>query len=337
MRKYSSCNKYGLYLLSWFVLTLLVPIKVQANQEANQNFVIEHVGDAHVWHFATISGYHVSIPLPIILYTPDRGIECFSSARLYGEEHEMVHYRGYVVIHEKICCLDPERVVYDFSITKNVAAMFLSVLLLVFGLLLVAKRYRAHPLIAPKGFCSLIDLIIVFIKNEIAIPNIGKKHYEQFLPYLLSIFFFICLNNLLGLLPGGANVTGSISVTLVLSAFTILITLYHGNKHYWAHIFKPQGVPIWLLPIMIPVELLGVLTRLFSLMVRLFANITAGHIILLSIIGLVFVTKNILIGLVVSLPFGTFMFLLKLLVAVLQAYVFTLLSAIYFGQAVDEG
>jgi F-type H+-transporting ATPase subunit a len=225
----------------------------------------------------------------------------------------------------------------DLSLTKNIAAMLLSVLLLVSGLLLAARKYQQQPLTAPKGYYAFIDIIICFIKHEIAIPNIGKKHYERFLPYLLTIFSFIWLNNLLGLLPAGANVTGNISVTLVLAAFTTIITVLNGNKQYWSHILKPKGVPKWLLPIMVPVEILGILTKFFSLMLRLFANITAGHIILLSIIGLVFSIKSVYIGFAVSVPFGTFMFLLKLLVAFLQAYVFTLLSAIYFGQAVEEG
>ncbi len=303
----------------------------------NGNAIMEHVADAHSWHFATIAGKHIELPLPIILYSADRGVECFSSARFYDQNHQSIPFHGYHLVHETIHCLDPNRSVLDLSITKNIAAMLLSTLLLITGLLWVSKRYRQAPLAPPKGYFACIDLIISFIKNEVAMPNIGPQHCARFLPYLLTIFCFIWLNNLLGLLPGGANVTGSISVTLVLAACTTLITIFNGNKHYWHHIFKPEGVPSWLLPIMIPVEILGILTKFFSLMVRLFANITAGHIILLSIIGLIFTMKSISIGFLVSLPFGTFMFLLKLLVAFLQAYVFTLLSAIYFGQAVDEG
>ena len=155
------------------------------------------------------------------------------------------------------------------------------------------------------------------------------------MPYLLSVFFFIWLPNLLGLLPGAANVTGNVSIALVLALFTFVITNINGNKYYWAHVFNPPGVPWWLTPIMIPIELIGLLTKPFSLMVRLFANITAGHIILLSIVGLIFILKNAWIG-TVSVPFGAFMFLLKLLVAFLQAYIFTLLSAIYFGAAVES-
>lgn len=324
------------WLPTFVILILSIPRTAYAKAPQAENGIMEHVADAHSWHFATISGIHIELPLPIILYSRDRGIECFSSSHFYDLHHTSRPFKGYVLLNEKIRCLDANRSVLDLSITKNMAAMFLSILLLVTGMLYIARQYRRAPLAPPKGSVAFIDLIISFVRNEIAIPNIGKKQAPRFLPYLLTIFFFIWLNNLLGLLPGGANVTGSISVTLVLAAFTILITIFNGNKHYWLHIFKPKGVPTWLLPIMIPVEILGILTKFFSLMIRLFANITAGHIILLSIIGLVFSMKSTCVGFFVSLPFGTFMFMLKLLVAFLQAYVFTLLSAIYFGQAVDE-
>lgn len=312
------------------------PIHAASTQDHANDFLMEHVTDAHSWHFATLNSHVVVLPLPVILYSSDRGIECFSSARFHGKQHEPVPFRGYMLVGEQIRCLDQGRSVCDFSITKNIAAMLVSLVCLVGLVLWVTRRYQQYPLGAPKGFFSLMDWLISFIKNEIALPNIGQKHYERFLPYLLTIFFFIWINNLLGLLPGGANVTGNISVALVLAAFTTLVTIFSGNKHYWMHIFNPPGIPKWLLPILIPIEILGILTRLFSLMIRLFANITAGHIILLSIIGLVFSTKNVYVGFGISVPFGTFMFLLKLLAAFLQAYVFTLLSAIYFGQAVAE-
>ncbi|HLP34731.1 MAG TPA: F0F1 ATP synthase subunit A [Amoebophilaceae bacterium] len=316
------------------------PTRAAATQDHTNDFLMEHITDAHSWHFATFNNHVVTLPLPVILYSSDRGLECFSSARFYGKQHELIPFRGYVLVGEKIRCLDPGRSVLDFSITKNIAAMWGSLVCLIGLVLWAARRYQQYPLEAPKGFFSLMDGLISFIKNKIALPNIGQKHYERFLPYLLTIFFFIWINNLLGLLPGGANVTGNISVALVLAAFTTLVTVFSGNKHYWMHIFNPPGIPKWLLPILIPIEILGILTRFFSLMIRLFANITAGHIILLSIIGLVFSAKNVYaglgIGFVISVPFGTFMFFLKLLAAWLQAYVFTLLSAIYFGQAVAE-
>ena len=245
-------------------------------------------------------------------------------------------YRGYRLNdHEKIVALDPDRTFYDLSITKNVAAMLVSVLILLSMALAAARRYQRQPHAVPRGFWALLELLISFVKDEIAIPNIGKQQYARFMPYLLSVFFFIWLNNLLGLLPGAANVTGNISVTLVLALFTFVITNLNGNKHYWGHVFSTPGVPRWLSPIMIPIELIGLLTKPFALMVRLFANITAGHIILLSIISLIFLLQSAWVG-AVSVPFGAFMILLKLIVAFLQAYIFTLLSAIYFGAAVES-
>ena len=212
--------------------------------------------------------------------------------------------------------------------------MFFSILLLVGISLYAASKYSRNPLMKPKGVSLAIELVMDFIIHEIALPNIGKKHYAKFVPYLTTTFLFIWLNNMLGLLPGGANVTGNISVTLVLATFTILITMLSAKKDYWVHMLKPEGVPVWLYPIMVPVEILGIFTKYFSLMIRLFANITAGHIVLLSIIALVFIMGSVYVGLGISLPFGVFMLTLKVLVALLQAYVFTLLSAIYFGQAV---
>jgi F-type H+-transporting ATPase subunit a len=197
-----------------------------------------------------------------------------------------------------------------------------------------AKRYKQNIYTVPRGFWGFLELIIGFVKNEIAIPNIGTKMHLHFMPYLLTIFFFIWINKLMGILPGSANVTGNISVTLVLASFTFIMTAIYGNKDYWGHVFNPPGIPKWLLPIMVPIEILGLFIKPISLMIRLFANITAGHIILLSIIGLIFVFKTALAG-IVTVPFGTFMFLLELMVAFLQAYIFTLLSAIYFGMAVE--
>lgn len=300
------------------------------------NFILHHIGDAHAWHLATIGHIHITIPLPVILVSKARGVEIFSSNRFVDADHHRVSYKGYHInSHEKIVADDSTWRFYDLSITKNVASMLVSMILLVTVGLAAARRYQADPYDTPRGFWGILEIFICFVRDEIAIPNIGSHHYKSFMPYLLSIFFFIWLNNLMGLLPGAANVTGNISVALSLALFTFIITTIKANKHYWGHILRPPGVPIWLLPIMIPVELLGVTTKPISLMVRLFANITAGHIILLSIINLIFIFQTSWAGLL-SVPFGAFMFLLKLIVAFLQAYIFTLLSAIYFGMAVEE-
>lgn len=311
----------------------------QARAEAaapKDDFIMHHIKDAHEWHFTTIGHTHITLPLPIILYSSDRGLEIFSSSHLTDAHHRRVVYQGYKLTpNGKLIALDPSRVFYDLSITKNVAAMLVSVLILLAIALAAARHYQRSPQAPPRGCWTLLELLILFVRDEIAIPNIGREKYQRFIPYLLSVFFFIWLNNLLGLLPGAANVTGNISITLVLALFTFLITNLNGNKHYWGHVFNTPGVPRWLAPIMVPIELLGLFTKPFSLTIRLFANITAGHIILLSIIGLVFILKHASIG-AISVAFGAFMLLLKLLVAFLQAYIFTLLSAIYFGAAIES-
>jgi F-type H+-transporting ATPase subunit a len=240
---------------------------------------------------------------------------------------------------------DPTRV-YDFSFTKTVLAIFISVILLLVIFLSVAKAYRKRKNEAPSGIQSLVEPLILFIRDDIAKSSIGEKKYERFMPYLLTVFFFIFINNLLGLIPlfpGGANVTGNIAVTLVLAVFTFVLTTINGNKHYWIDIVNTPGVPWWLkvpVPLMPIVEIIGIITKPFVLMVRLFANITAGHIIVLGFISLIFIFGAISVALglgvsVVSVSFMIFMSLLELLVAFIQAYVFTLLSALYFGLAVN--
>ena len=319
------------------LVSLLAPTKIFANNSMKtEHFVMHHVADAHDWHFSTLGKLHITLPLPVIIYSKAGGLTIFSSTRFLDKNYQKVSYRGYVLDDQgKIKSLVAGRVFYDLSITKNVAGILLSIGILLIVLLTVAKRYIRSPQKAPYGLWAVVEMITCFIRDDIAIPNIGPKKYERFMPYLLTVFCFIWLNNLMGLLPGAANVTGNISVTLVLALFTFFITNKNGNKHYWQHLFNPSGIPKWIFPIMLPVEILGLFTKPFALMVRLFANITAGHIILLSIIGLIFIFQNIFVA-AISVPFATFMFLLKLIVAFLQAYVFTLLSAIYFGAAVGN-
>jgi F-type H+-transporting ATPase subunit a len=302
--------------------------------------IINHIKDAHDWHIMDVDGHAISIPLPIILFIPGQGLETFMSSKF---DHGHASYKGFSLTKGKIVH-EAGINFYDFSITKNVFAMFLSliILILVFGS--IAKKYKDNPKKAPKGLQSLVEPLIMFIRDEIAKPSIGH-HYMRFMPFLLSIFFFIFVNNLMGLIPifpFGANVTGNISVTLVLAVFTFVITLFSGNKDYWAHIFKAPGVPVWLLPLMIPIEILGVISKPVVLMLRLFANITAGHIIILAFFSLIFIFGTTIgpgagYGVsVASVLFTVFMNFLELLVAFLQAYVFTLLSALYFGMAVHE-
>jgi F-type H+-transporting ATPase subunit a len=299
--------------------------------------IMGHIGDSHDWHLFG----HVSVPLPVIIYSPGSGIEIFSSARF---EHGHASYNGYSLSENKKIVREDGATFYDFSITKNVAALFFSLALMVWMFMSVARAYSRRKDQAPKGMQSFMEPLILFVRDDIARPSIGEKKYMKFMPFLLTVFFFIWINNLLGLIPiipGGANLTGNIAVTLTLAAITFLITLFVANKNYWHHIFAMPGVPAWVLFLLTPIEILGVFLRPFVLMIRLFANITAGHIIVLSFFSMIFIFGEMSTGLgfgvsVLSVAFVVFMTMLELLVAFLQAYVFTLLSAIYFGAAVEE-
>lgn len=302
--------------------------------------ILEHIGDSHYWHV----GGDVSIPLPVILFT-DKGTEFFSSSKLqHGEVAYQGKYHTYKLIEDKIKAVneagEPDKEtskhIYDFSITKNVLALWIACILLLVIFFSVAAKYKKREGKAPKGLQSLIEPVILFVRDEIARPNIGYK-YQRYMPILLTLFFFIWINNLLGLIPiipGGANVTGNILLTFVLSTIVLLVVNFSANKYYWKHIFLPD-VPWWLYPIMIPVELIGVISKPFALMIRLYANISAGHIIVLSLIALIFIFKTMWMGFV-SVPFVLFMDVLELLVAFLQAFIFTMLTALFIGTAVEE-
>ena len=313
--------------------------------------IMEHVADAYSWHIATFGHTHISIPLPIILYSEKTGFHFFMSSKFHHGEHA---YKGFHIAKgnknpykDKIVELQGEQEVrpYDISITKNTLSLFMSVAFIMWLMLAVAKAYRTREGKAPKGIQSAIEPLIIFIRDDIAKESIGEKKYQKFTPYLLTIFFFIFLNNLFGLIPifpGGANLTGNIAITFTLAIFTFVITTLNGNKSYWRHIIWGPGIPWWLnISIMWIVELLGVFIKPFVLMIRLFANILAGHIVALGFFSLIFIFGNMNIGAgygitALSIPFTIFLTLLELLVAFIQAYVFTLLSALYFGMATEE-
>jgi len=313
--------------------------KTEDKKEFNPSeTILEHIADSHYIHV----GGDTYLPLPVILYT-SKGFEIFSSGN-FGHNGSEV-YKGkntYKIEENKVRVLDDagkvdeEAKIYDLSITKNVVSLLMSVILLLIIFLSIAASYKKTVGKAPRGLQSFMEPIIVFVRDDIAIPNIGHK-YQRFMPLLLTIFFFIWINNLIGLVPffpGGANLTGNIAVTLVLSVITLIVVNVNGNKYYWKHIFLPD-VPFWLYPIMWPVELVGVISKPFALMIRLFANITAGHIIVLSLISLIFVFKALAVS-AVAVPFVVFMDVLELLVALLQAFIFTLLTALFIGTAVEE-
>ncbi|HMJ69194.1 MAG TPA: F0F1 ATP synthase subunit A [Cyclobacteriaceae bacterium] len=299
-----------------------------AKAEMNvSDVIIDHVKDSHVWHFTE----SVVLPLPVIVYTKEDGLKFFSSGNFY-EHHQVVPYGDYTIDHEHI--FYKSQPVLDLSITKNVAMLFINsaLMLLIFGT--VARAYGKRKGLAPKGVQSFMEPIILFVKDEIVKPNIGPK-YWKFLPYILTLFFFIFFGNLLGLLPGAANLTGNIAVTACLAALTFVITNVNGNKNYWSHIFWTPGVPNALRIIILPVEIIGIFTKPFALTVRLFVAITAGHIVLLALTSLTFIFQSWFVGIGTSLV-NLFISLIELLVAAIQAYVFAMFTSLYIGQAIEE-
>jgi F-type H+-transporting ATPase subunit a len=290
---------------------------------------------------------HVGFPLPIILW--DNGLKVFLSSKFHhGEEVAEAGGNYYKIHHNKIyrvenlegnIILDEhhhpinERPL-DFSITKNVTMIFVVFAILFFMFSKMAKAYKVNNGM-PKKTGRFLEPIVLYVRDEIAIPNIGEKHYKRYMSYLLTVFFFVWIVNLLGLTPIGMNLTNNIAITLCLALITYLITTFSGNKNYWKHIFWMPGVPVPMKIILAPIELLGTFIKPFALMIRLYANITAGHVVLMSIIGMIFLFENWL-GSSLSFLLAFVLAILELLVAALQAYIFTVLSALYFGMAVEE-
>jgi F-type H+-transporting ATPase subunit a len=327
--------------------------------------IMHHIADANEFHVAG----DFSIPLPVIVYSRQTGLDIFMSSKL---KHGHAAYNRYVIDHgvvgrimdesfpmghvedvhvhhghaeynghhydvtNKYTLLNGSEAFYDFSITKNVFTLFLAIFILL-GLFVGMGSFYQKGNKIPKGIYSALEPIIIFVRDDIALTNIGKEKYMKFLPYLLTVFFFIWIINLLGLVPffpGSANLTGNISLTVVLALITLIITNVNGSKYYWGHLFNPP-VPGPLKVLMVPIELIGIFTKPFALMIRLFANITAGHILILSLLSLIFIFKSFALPFV-SVPFVIFMTFLELLVAFLQAYIFTLLSALFIGLAVED-
>ncbi|HWZ02441.1 MAG TPA: F0F1 ATP synthase subunit A [Mucilaginibacter sp.] len=341
---------FNILLICAFFLTLgAFPTKGFSQEKASgqkeEKFdagktAMEHIADKHEWH---LFGEKVVVPLPIILYT-DKGFEFFSSANFNPEGNIYKgKYYNYSLVHDKVKAVDQAgnvdvaatKKVWDFSITQNIAGMWLSGLVLIFVFLNASSAYRKRVGKAPKGLQSFVEPIILFIRDDVARPNIGVN-YERFMPLLLTVFFFILINNFFGMIPffpGGYNLTGNIAVTFTLAFIIFLVINLNGNKHYWKHIFSPN--PWWLFPIMIPVEIVGIFSKPIALMIRLFANMLAGHIVIISLISLIFIFNTIWIA-PVSVGFALFIDVIEVLVVFLQAYVFTILSALFIGMAVQE-
>lgn len=344
------------------VLAMLFPITVSAAGKDGadapdvdvKKIIFEHVKDAYEWHITTIGDKHVSIYLPIIVYSERTGWNSFSS----GVFHHHDEYNGFSIardgdnegkIVEMAADGTMQRPMLDISITKTVLAVFLNAILLVVIVLSVASWYKRRgnkdSLEAPKGFVGAFEMMVDFVIEDIAKPNIGKN-YARFLPYLLTAFFFIFLSNIMGIIPffpGGSNVTGNIAVTMALSICTFIAVNLFGNREYWKEILWPD-VPVWLkvpIPLMPLIEIFGIFVKPFALMIRLFANILAGHTVVLAFVCIIFVTMsvNMAIGSAmtfVSVLFTVFINFIELLVAFVQAFVFTMLSAVFIGMAQHE-
>jgi F-type H+-transporting ATPase subunit a len=322
-------------------------------------FIIEHVSDAYDWHVVSFGETHISIPLPILLYSKNpelhegKSFHAFMSSKFH---HGQEAYKGFRISHSKefegkIVELDANGneigKPIDFSITKVVAEILVTVIILLWVFISVAAKAAKNKDKAPTGMQNLLEPVILFIRDQVAKPTIGEKKYEKYMPFLLTLFFFILLENMIGLIPFppfGANVTGNIAVTMVLALFTFFITTINANKHYWKEIYNPD-VPWWLkfpIPLMPIVELTGVITKPFVLMVRLFANMMAGHMIVTVFVSLIFIFGSLMgvaAGYIISplsIAFSVFILLLDVLVSFIQAYVFTLLSALYFGMATSD-
>lgn len=343
----------SLLVLCLSLITMAYSGNVLANEKAVHEpkafnvteTILDHIKDDHSWHLWG----HTSLSLPVILYTP-KGFEFFSSAKFMNEHHEHIVYKGnydYKIIEGKVKIVDATEAVdeeasktlWDFSITKNVVSLFISVFILLTVLITAAGAYKKTGITsAPKGIQSLMEPIVLFVRDEVAIPNIGKKKFAKYMPFLLTIFFLVLTNNFLGLVPffpGGANVSGNIAFTMTLAVCVFVVVNLSANKNYWEHIFWMPGMHWSMKLFLAPIELIGVFTKPISLMIRLFANITAGHILVLSLICLIFIFKTVYAS-VIAIPFAVFIGMIELLVAFLQAYIFTMLSAMYIGMATEE-
>ena len=353
------CLRNNIALLFVALSMVLLPFSAHAAEEGDgkidvQEIVMGHTGDSHEWHITTWGGHHISIPLPVIFIANDGSWHCFSSSRFHEAEGGV--YNGFYIPAEgensgKICETvngQETKVKLDISLTKNVLQLWIVVALMLLIFIGCARWYRNKQpdSDAPKGFVGLIEMFVMMVNDDIIKACIGEKHYRRYAPYLLTAFFFIFLSNLIGLVPifpGGANLTGNLAVTMVLALFTFLAINLFGNREYWLDIFWPK-VPVWLkcpVPMMPIIELFGIFTKPFALMVRLFANIFAGHAIVLSLTCVIFITCQLgaAIGAglsTVSVIMMIFMDCLELLVAFIQAYVFTMLSAVFIGLAHQE-
>lgn len=333
----------------------------EIEKQENKKFIDHHILDAHSFDLmvkknADGTEEHIGFPLPVIFYDTENGLHTMMSSAFHhgtemkdahGTKYQVIESKGskYALSHEKIYKTDATGILHfdeeghatnkkmiDFSITKSALIIIITALMMILLFGSMARNYKKS--LVPTGAAKLFEPLIIFVRDEIAKPNIGVK-YKKYVGYLLTIFFFILFLNVFGLMPFGINVTGQLAITAALAIFTFLITQFTANKNYWQHIFWMPGLPLPMKLVMIPIELIGMFIKPFALLIRLFANMTAGHIVIMSLIAMIYFFKNFIAG--VAFPFLTFvLYLLEILVAFLQAYIFTMLSAVYFGMANEE-
>lgn len=328
-----------LILMGLFTYSAFADEKPQKDNQMKE-MIMHHILDNYEYDIVKFGETHISLPLPRIVYSGETGLKVFLNTHEESKLKEMGlqadHHH-----HGKLLTLSGNKV-FDLSISKNVFSMLLVMLLLTWLMTSVAKAYKRREGQAPKGLQSLIEPIIILVRDEIVRPNIGEKYYKRFLPYMLTVFFFIWLSNLVGMLPAGPNIMGNIATTTALASLTFVLIIFFSKKDYWMHILWMPGIPLALRPLMIVVELIGFFSKPITLLIRLFANITAGHVMILALIGLIFMfgaKGGLGAGLgtsVVSTAFVLFVDFLELLVGFLQAAVFTMLTCMYIGDAVAE-
>lgn len=335
---------------SFFLLTFSTNLFAQENQETIQEredafdpteMIMHHIQDAHSFHFFTYKDFHATIYLPVILYSPQKGFSVFSASK-FGHEGELT-YEGYKLENgNKIVPVEAGTTVYDFSLTRNVVQMFLVGILFIWAMFGVARKYKKGIGVktGPKGFQNFMEIIIIFIRDNVAKANLGSR-WERYMPLLLTIFFFILTNAMFGLIPGVANVPGNIAFTLTLGIVALIVILFSTTGHFWKHLFWPPGVPFFVKVILVPVELVGtLLIKPGALVIRLFANMIAGHIVILAFVGLIFIFGGMFTALgfgfsPLSMVFIIFDYFLEILIAFIQAFIFTVLTAIFIGQGFE--
>jgi len=350
----------GLKRIFFLVVLVLVGLncKITAQETNNEEKynpvpeIMEHIKDSHSWHYWGEGESSVVMHLPVIII--DNGLKVFSSSKfgLHGDHVANVEGNFYKIFDGKIYKTNENGTLtmgdndkpinvkpLDFSITKNVLQIFFAAAILIFLAFATKRSYKKSQI--PSGVARFIEPLVIFVRDEIALQNIGSVKYKKYVPYLVTLFLFLWIINVLGLIPTAANPSGNIAFTMILAVFTFIITQFSANRNYWAHIFDPLGNDMSFIGkslvyiILVPVEILGMFTKPFALMIRHFANLTAGHIIVLSLVSLIFVIKSFAIS-PVSIGLTLFISVLEILVTALQAYIFTLLTALYIGMAVEE-